>query len=88
EYFRLIKLQKENASSLFQSTFGEIIGNIKGVNTEETIIGLFWATSIAKKHIFIDKTEVPYTLTPIEIKPFRCYDSYPNASNIKPEAWQ
>jgi hypothetical protein len=88
EYFKLIKLQKENASSLFQSTFGEIIGNIKGVNTEEPIIGLFWATSIAKKTIFIDRTEVPYLLTPIEVKPFRCYDSYPNASTIKPEAWQ
>lgn len=88
EYYKLIKLQKENASSLFQSTFGEIIGNIKGVNTEEPIIGLFWATAIAKKHIFIDKSEVPYPLTPIEVKPFRCYDSYPNASTIKPEAWQ
>jgi hypothetical protein len=88
EYFKLIRAQKENASNLFQSTFGEIIGNIKGVNTEQQIIGLFWATSIDKQLLFLDKNDVPYPLTPTQILPFRCYDAYDFASTEKPAEWR
>lgn len=87
EFFRLARAQKENASNIFQSTFGEIPGNIKGINTNDPIAGTFWATSIKKKSRFIEKSDLPIPVAPIEISTQPCYVRYQNASNIKPDGW-
>src|SRR5258708_13442047 len=49
EFFRLIRAQKEGASSLFQPPFGEIKGNVSPVNSTAPVVGLFWATSVDRK---------------------------------------
>ncbi|CAN5382059.1 hypothetical protein BH09BAC3_BH09BAC3_13870 [soil metagenome] len=53
DFFKLIRAQKEGTSSLFQPPSGEIRGNIKPVNNNSMIVGLFWATSITTKSLFI-----------------------------------
>lgn len=88
DFFRLVRTQKESSSSLFQSPSGEIRGNIKSINSSGHVIGIFWATSIKKKVTFIYPKDVPYPLTPIDFITTPCYDSYPNASTIKPDLWQ
>lgn len=86
-FFSLIKNQKENASSLFQPPAGELIGNIKQINSDRNVIGLFWATSLRVKTLFLDKKDVPYPIPPDDPIFESCYDVYPNASNIKHPLW-
>lgn len=88
EFFKLIRAQKEGSSSLFQPPSGEIRGNIKAMNNSDPVIGLFYATSLRKKTAFIQKSDVPYLLTPIDYITYPCYDFYDNASNVKPENWE
>jgi len=87
EFFKLIRSQKEGASSLFQPPSGEIRGNIKPLNTNEPVIGLFWGTSITKKSMFIFRSDVPYPLTPINMDHDACSNIYPNSVTEKPEEW-
>lgn len=87
DFFRLIRAQKESASSLFQPQSGEIKGNIKPLSNEDYVIGLFWATSIKSAHTFINRSEVPYKLTPTDIPPDACTD-FRNSTTVKPAFWE
>ncbi len=88
EYFKLIRTQKDGASSLFQPPSGEIRGNVKAVNSDTKVVGLFWAASLKKKTAFIQKSDIPYLVTPITYVTEPCYDYYPNSSNEKPQQWE
>lgn len=86
QFFKMIRKQKETASSLFQPILGEIKGNIAPVNSEDPVVGIFWASSIKSKYIFIPKSDVPYDVAPIGIaEPCLTYE---NASKNKPDFWQ
>ena len=85
DFFNIIRSQKDNASNLFQPTPGRSVGNIVGVNTDERIVGLFWAASIARGSIFIPKEAVPYKIATDSV-PRPC-TSYPNSSTTKPDFW-
>ncbi len=87
EFFRLIRAQKEGASSLFQPPFGEIKGNVSPVNSTAPVVGLFWATSVKTKYLFITPAEVPYLLTPIDIITDAC-TVFSNSSTTQPAFWQ
>ena len=87
DFFKLIRAQKEGASSLFQPPSGEIRGNIRPVNNNDPVIGLFYAASLKKKTTFIQRSDVPYALTPLEYITYPCYDAFDNASTTKPEGW-
>jgi hypothetical protein len=86
EFFKLIRAQKEGASSLFQPPSGEINGNLSPVNSNSPVVGLFLATSVKAKHIFIPRSEVPYPVTPPDFSTGEC-TLYANSSNIKPILW-
>jgi hypothetical protein len=87
EFFKLVRSQKEGASNLFQPPSGEIKGNIQAINSTEPIVGIFWATSIKKKSIFINTSDVPYPVPPPNIDTFPCAH-YPNSSITKPVLWE
>ena len=87
EFFKLIRSQKEGVSSLFQPPSGEIKGNFKAVNSTAPVIGLFWATSIKSKSIYIRRSDVPYGVPPIPEIRYPC-TWYPNAVNVKPSNWE
>lgn len=87
EFFKLVGIQKEEASSIFQPPSGEIVGNIKPVNSEDAVVGLFWATATTKKHIFIQKEDVPYLLAPYDPIPESCPLFFKNSTLEKPEGW-
>jgi hypothetical protein len=86
-FFNLIKAQKVGATSLFQPPSGKVIGNIKAVNALSPIAGIFWATSVKSKYIFIQKSDVPYTIPPDDFIRDSCL-IYPNSSTEKPSFWQ
>jgi hypothetical protein len=87
EFFKLVRSQKEGASNLFQPPSGEIKGNIKAINSNEPIVGIFWATSIKKKSIFINTSDVPYPVPAPHLDTFPC-THYPNSSTTKPDLWE
>ena len=86
EFFRLIRAQKEGASSLFQPPSGQIKGNLSSVNSNEPVVGLFWATSVKAKYQFILRSDVPYLLTPMEVITDAC-TAFSNSSTDKPGVW-
>lgn len=87
EFFRLVRSQKEDSDNFFQPTFGEIAGNIKAINNETAVTGIFWATQIARRSTFLGRDDVPYLVPPMEIIPQDCRDAFPFSSNIKPDGW-
>ena len=87
DFFKSLRDQKENAEGLFQTPAGAIRGNIKGVNNDNTVIGLFYATSITAKSIFLDRSDLPYQLPPMETIADDCRTRF-NATNEKPEIWE
>lgn len=88
EFFKLIREQKESASSIFQPPIGEITGNLTSSENGDPVIGLFWAASIKRKFIYINRSDVPYPLPPISYITEACNDFYPNASTEKPKEWE
>jgi hypothetical protein len=86
-YWKLIKAQKQGAGSLFQPPSAKIYGNLKGINTEEEMIGLFWATAIKKKTIFINRPDVPYLIPRIDTLKAPCM-FFTNSTNKQPSYWQ
>jgi hypothetical protein len=86
DFFRLVRVQKEAAASLFQPPSGEIKGNINSVNSNQSVVGFFWSSSVKKKTIFIHRSDVPYPITPLPIVKEPC-TVYRNSSTIKPANW-
>ena len=86
-YWKLIKAQKQGAGSLFQPPSAKIYGNLKGINTAEEMIGLFWATAIKKKSIFINRQDVPYLIARIDTLKAPC-KFFTNSTNEQPSFWK
>jgi Domain of unknown function (DUF4249) len=87
QFFKLLRNQKENASSLFQPPSGQLIGNITSENSATPVVGIFWAAAKRTKTLFLFKTDIPYPITPNEIILDACYDIYPNATNKMHPLW-
>jgi len=86
-FFKLVRAQKEGASSLFQPPSGEIKGNITATNSSQSVVGLFYATSITTKTMFIERDDIPYIPAPMPEVMYPC-TYYPNSSINKPQQWQ
>lgn len=87
EFFKLVKTQKEGTSNLFQPPSGRIVGNIRSSGAESPVVGLFWAAAISRKSIFIQRSDVPYVLTPPETITEPCTKAYANSNTTKPANW-
>ena len=85
-YFRVIRAQKEGAASLFQPVSGKLRGNIFRTNGEEEVQGLFWAGSVVKKSVYIDRYDLPNYLGTPPIKIIEC-DALKNSTTTKPAFW-
>lgn len=86
EFFKLIRAQKEGASSLFQPPSGEIKGNVSPRNTSDPVLGFFWASSVKEKSIFIERSDIPYLITPMDSIRYAC-TNFPNSTTQKPKGW-
>jgi len=88
EFWRIIQSQKEGATSLFQPPFGQAMTNIHPTNGGPPILGIFYASSVAKKTKFILKSEVPVPVpNPSAIIPEACNTTFELASVNKPFDW-
>jgi hypothetical protein len=87
EFYKLIRKQKEEASTLFQPPPGVIIGNVKAINNNDLVIGIFGASSISRNHIFIYPEDVPFKLLPPDYNTEPC-TRFPFSSTNKPILWK
>jgi hypothetical protein len=86
EFFELVRGQKEEASSVFQPPPAEIRGNIHARNSGASSPGIFWATSVSRRSLFIPKTAVPYLLPPPEFTD--ACTKLVNSTNLEPAGWE
>ena len=87
DFFNLVRDQRLGADDLFQPIPSEINGNISGVNNNDIVVGIFWASSVTSKVIYIDRDDVPYPLLPIEPVYEPCDMFYPNSTTEQPIEW-
>ena len=91
-FWKAIKAQKQAVTSLFQPVTGKVPTNFKQVSgSAGPIEGLFYATAIAKKSVFITRNDVPSeSMIPVQDLPFEdsCLSLFPNSTTTKPDFWQ
>lgn len=87
DFFKVVRSQKDGAASLFQVPPGRVRGNIKPVNADYEIIGLFWGASINRKAIYIKESDLPYLMPADEIQ-FPCVEVFANSTTTKPDFWE
>jgi Domain of unknown function (DUF4249) len=87
-YWDLVRVQKQAGSSLFQPASAKIKGNVKCISdpTQE-IFGLFTVSSKTKKSIFINKSDIPFALLPLDSLADDCTTLFKNSTTVKPEGW-
>lgn len=95
EYWKVIRDQKEGATSLFQPSFGRIKSNIISTNSEKKAIGLFYATEVIKSTKFITAKDAPIPVPVPKIDPttvclfwYNCEKPFKSASRIPPADWE
>ncbi|NOT76007.1 MAG: DUF4249 domain-containing protein [Cyclobacteriaceae bacterium] len=88
EFFSLVRKQKSEPSNIFQAPMGNIAGNISSSNSQIPYIGIFWATSIKTRSIYIERSAIPYNLPPPKFIPESCLAYFKNSSTTKPPLWQ
>jgi len=87
-YYKLIRAQKEGAASLFQPPAAKLRSNISNVNDpDEEVQGYFMAVSLARKAVFIKRTDVPVRLLPIDTLRTSCL-FLDRSTATKPSYWQ
>ena len=90
-FWKGVKDQKSANASLFQPVTGKIPGNFAQISgTQAPIEGLFFATSISSRSVFINRSAVPNpSIIPNVSLPFadNCLSLFPNSTLVKPSYW-
>jgi hypothetical protein len=91
-FWKAVKAQKDAATSLFQPVTGKVPNNFIQISGNPSAIeGIFYATSINKKSIFITRNDVPnQSVIPTQDLPFTdsCLSLFPNSTIEKPDFWE
>ncbi|MBI1769464.1 MAG: DUF4249 domain-containing protein [Bacteroidetes bacterium] len=88
DFWKKVKIQKENSSNLFQTPPPKTSGNITALSADATpVIGYFSASSVVKHSIVLKREDVPYHLNPIDTLAISCTDAYKFSSTSKPTFW-
>ena len=97
DYWRIIQTQKEGASSLFQPPTGKARTNIIEKDGRNEAVGIFYASSIRKKELYITNAEVNDLLLKQRIPRWNCQVgviaedcrlAFPFSTTTKPADWQ
>jgi hypothetical protein len=88
QFWNLVRQQVRNGSDLFQVPPPKTAGNIKVVSQGAIpALGLFSASSVKKKSIYIYRNDIPYYLPPIDTIAESCRELSKYSSNVKPLFW-
>lgn len=72
EYWKTVQAQLEGSGSLFQPPLGKPKTNIFNLNGTSEVQGLFYASSVVSKVIYIEASDVPFSVTPALTFPDTC----------------
>jgi len=88
DFWNNIKKQKLNGSDLFQTPPPDSKGNITALREgAKPMLGIFGASSVKTRSIFIEKEDIPYYVTPIDTLDYGCTEVYPRTTNVRPSFW-
>ncbi|HEY0651653.1 MAG TPA: DUF4249 domain-containing protein [Chryseosolibacter sp.] len=86
DFWKLVESQQLGEGSLFQPNAVRVLGNIRSTTKpEEQVLGVFSASGIVSREVFIQREEIPFTI-PDEPVRESCL-LRPGASNTKPLFW-
>jgi hypothetical protein len=92
DYWKTVRNQKDGASSLFQPAIGKAKSNFYSKNSAEEVQGLFYASAVSKKVIFIKPSDIPLgtRIIPAAPPPIKesCVLAFPLSSNQPPSTWR
>lgn len=96
DFWKVIKDQKEGINSLFQPAFGRIKTNIFSSTHDRMVSGIFYASAVKKKIIFITGEDAPISVPEFDIVPPEtncalwrpCNAIFPNSSTTPPPEWK
>jgi len=88
DFWKVVADQLNSKESLFQPGFGSLSTNVYEVNTNEPAMGIFFATSISRKNLFLTKDNVPVKVPPytLEINA-PCINVFRHATAFRPADW-
>lgn len=88
EFWKRVGAQQQGTGSLFQPNAVKIQGNIRCVSDpKKEVFGIFSASSITRKSIFINRQMVPRPVPEPDRVTFDCRYSLPNSENVRPPFW-
>jgi hypothetical protein len=99
KFWSAIRNQMQATNSLFQPLTGKVPSNFVQLTGKETQMqGLFYATSISRRGVFINRRDIPNVnvipqnqLAPPSVNSDpnrqRCIDYFPGSTTIKPAFW-
>lgn len=93
-FWNSVREQKEGVTSLFQPLGGEILTNLRVVKGEGNVSGLFTASALRTKQIYLDQATRKVDIqTPVDclgrVGPSgqSCLEKFANSSTTKPADW-
>ncbi|MCB0487373.1 MAG: DUF4249 domain-containing protein [Cyclobacteriaceae bacterium] len=69
DFWQVFKDQKEGSSSLFQPAFGRTTTNLYSTNSNNTVMGIFYAAAIRTKVMFLTADDAKVVVPPYDIEP-------------------
>jgi hypothetical protein len=94
DFWKSIRDQQDAITSIFQPISGRIPTNMKVVKGKGNVRGIFYASAIARKQIYLDKSTNRVDIrTPVDclgrVGPSgeSCLIKFPDATTIKPPDW-
>ena len=86
-FWHLLDVQEESTGNIFQPNIVKVKGNVVSItDPEEEVFGIFAVSAIARKSIFINRSDIPKLVPPIDVVKGDCRQ-YPTADNIEPPFW-
>jgi hypothetical protein len=86
-FWKLVQTQQSATSNIFQPNAVKIRGNVWcSTDPEEEVLGIFSVSAITRVTMFIEPSDIPYPVAPIDTLTVDCRD-FANSTTTKPPFW-
>lgn len=86
-FWRLAKALQEASGNIFQPNAVKVRGNIRAVDSNEDVVGIFAVSGVTRKTLFVDSLAIPYRIFP-DIRADECTAIFGGALTEKPPFWR
>ncbi|HEY0740243.1 MAG TPA: DUF4249 domain-containing protein [Chryseosolibacter sp.] len=85
-FWRLVKALQEAPGNIFQPNAIKVRGNMRAINSDEEVAGIFSVSGVVRKTLFVDSSVFPQQIDP-EVVAEECLAVFPSAVTEKPAFW-